>query len=332
MADQAVAMARRTGRANALNSALQSRLLIETHAPDAEAMLRDAQEIVAAPEHIGPMWSDRLFAMRQLPVALVRLGRRDDAERQLAIVVSEAEQSGLRISIQNALLFRSALATASGRFAEGKAVAAEAAQRAGSHTMIVELAYAAQIVNGRMEQGRLDAVIAGLGAALDSPEFELPGYRAMLAGALAEDARFDEALYELDRLGGAAPTSDTERLIGHTPMAIRYVSEVCRRLFDQERATKLLAHVTPWAGQISSASGGSRSKERPTAPSGTSYPPSAGSMTPTRPTRPPPNSNARQDSHRSSPALSTGTPEPSSIGMLRGIENALVRFSTTSST
>jgi tetratricopeptide (TPR) repeat protein len=250
MADQAVAMARRTGRANALNSALQSRLLIETHAPDAEAMLRDAQEIVAAPEHIGPMWSDRLFAMRQLPVALVRLGRRDDAERQLAIVVSEAEQSGLRISIQNALLFRSALATASGRFAEGKAVAAEAAQRAGSHTMIVELAYAAQIVNGRMEQGRLDAVIAGLGAALDSPEVELPGYRAMLAGALAEDARFDEALYELDRLGGAAPTSDTERLIGHTPMAIRYVSEVCRRLFDQERATKLLAHVTPWAGQI----------------------------------------------------------------------------------
>jgi tetratricopeptide (TPR) repeat protein len=333
MADQAVAMARRTGRANGLNSALQSRLLIETHAPDAEAMLRDAQEIVAAPpEHIGPMWSDRLFAMRQLPVALVRLGRRDDAERQLAIVVSEAEQSGLRISIQNALLFRSALATASGRFAESKAVAAEAAQRAGSHTMIVELAYAAQIVNGRMEQGRLDAVIAGLGAALDSPEFELPGYRAMLAGALAEDARFDEALYELDRLGGAAPTSDTERLIGHTPMAIRYVSEVCRRLFDQERATKLLAHVTPWAGQILVSQWGLSIEGAADRAVGhllstlgrfddadTAYAAAA-------------ELERAADSHRSSPALSTGTPEPSSIGMLRGIENALVRFSTTSST
>ena len=28
------------------------------------------------------------------------------------------------------------------------------------------------------------------------------------------------------------------------------MSEVCRRLSDQERAGKLLAHVTPWAGQI----------------------------------------------------------------------------------
>jgi hypothetical protein len=33
-------------------------------------------------------------------------------------------------------------------------------------------------------------------------------------------------------------------------MAIRYVSEVCRHLSDQARATSLLAHVTPWAGQI----------------------------------------------------------------------------------
>ena len=67
-------------------------------------------------------------AMRMLTLALMRLGRRDDAERQLAILVCEAEQSGLRMSIHSALLFRSALATASGRFAEGKALAAEAAQ------------------------------------------------------------------------------------------------------------------------------------------------------------------------------------------------------------
>ena len=250
MADDAVAMARRTGQAEALISTLHSRLLIETHAPDVGAMLRDAQEAVADREHVGPMWWDRSFGMRLLTLALLRLGRRDDAERQLAILVPEAERGGLRISIQNALLFRSALATASGRFAEGKAVAAEAAQRAGRHAMIVELAYAGQIVNGRMEQGRLDAVIAGLGATLDSLDFELPGYRSMLAAALAEDGRLDEALSELDRLARAAPTSDVERLIGHTPMAIRYVSEVCRHLSDQARATTLLAHVTPWAGQI----------------------------------------------------------------------------------
>jgi tetratricopeptide (TPR) repeat protein len=154
------------------------------------------------------------------------------------------------------LLIRSALATASGRFTEGKALAAEAAQRGGRDAMIVALAYAGQIVKGRMEEGRLDTVIAGLGTSLDGLDFELPGYRAMLAGALAEDGRLDEALSELDRLSRAVPTSDVAPLIGHTPMAIRYVSEVCRHLSDQERARTLLAHVTPWAGQILVASWG----------------------------------------------------------------------------
>ena len=88
---------------------------------------------------------DRGSAMLMLTLALMRAGRRDDAERQLAILVCEAEQSGLRMAIHNALLFRSALASASGRFADAKAVAAEAAQRAGRHTIIVELSYAAEI-------------------------------------------------------------------------------------------------------------------------------------------------------------------------------------------
>lgn len=251
MAADAVAMAKRTGQVEALLSTLQSRLLIETNAPDAKAMLRTAQEAaVAAREHAGPMWSDPLSVeMRLLDMALVRLGRRDDAERQLAIHLRQAEQTGHRISIHDALVFRSALATASGQFAEGKALAAEAAQWAGRHRMMVELVYMSQIINGRMEQGRLDAVIARL-SALDSLDFELPGYRAMLAGALADDGRLDEALRQLDRLARAAPAADVQRLIGHTPMAIRYVSEVCRHLSDPERATKLLAHVTPWAGQI----------------------------------------------------------------------------------
>ena len=100
---------------------------------------------------VGPLSVE----MRQLTMALVRLGRRDDAERQPAIHLRQAEQTGHRMSIQRALLFRSALATASGQFAEGKALAAEAAQWAGRHRMTVELVYTSQINNGRMEQGRL---------------------------------------------------------------------------------------------------------------------------------------------------------------------------------
>jgi tetratricopeptide (TPR) repeat protein len=250
MADEAVAMARRTGRPDALISPLHSRLLLETQAPDVAAMLGDAQEVVAALEQAEPTTWDNTFARRLLTLALLRLGRRADAERQLEILASEAEHSGLRMAIHGAVQLRAAIATATGRFAEGCGLAEEAAQRTGRHIQTVEIGYVTQILTGRMEHGRLDEVIAGLEGMLDTFDFELPGYRAMRAGALAQAGRLVEASHELERVGAAVPSGDVERLIGHAPMAIRHVSEVCRHLADRERSTTLLAHLTPWAGQI----------------------------------------------------------------------------------
>ena len=170
MAADAVAMAKRTGQVEFL-STLQSRLLIETNAPDAEALPRTAQEAAVA----GASTPDRCGRTPQrrdapLTMALVRLGRRDDAERQPAIHLRHGADWTPHVD-PGALLFRSALATASGQFAEGKALAAEAALWAGRHRMTVELVYTSQINNGRMEQGRLDAAGRWL-SALDSLDFE----------------------------------------------------------------------------------------------------------------------------------------------------------------
>jgi tetratricopeptide (TPR) repeat protein len=213
-------------------------------------MLRDAQEAASKLEHSELETRDPSFAVRFLALAMLRLGRRVDAEQHLATVLSEAEQRGLRMSIHSALLLRSALATATGRFVEGKELATEAARQAGRHIDHVEIGYVVQVLTGRMERGELDDVADELGTMLDRFDFELPGYRAMRAGALAEAGRLAEAERELQRIGRGAPSDEVGRLVRHAPMVIRHVSELCLRLSDHERAEKLLAQVTPWSGQI----------------------------------------------------------------------------------
>jgi class 3 adenylate cyclase/tetratricopeptide (TPR) repeat protein len=255
MADDAVDMARRTGDKQALISTLHSRLIHDVQAPDVWALVRDAEEAVALIDDAGPTTHDRTFALRYLTLALLRLGRRDEAENHLAAVIAKAEKSGLRLSGQNALQLRSCLMTACGRFTEGKAMAAEAAQRVGRHMLLVELAYTAQILAGRMEQGRLDEVIDVL-ARLDRLDVDLPGWRAMLAGALAEAGRLGDASAELDKLGAESSGNDAEVVVRDAPLVIRHVSEVCRRLGQRDRAAKMLAVARPWAGQLLIGGGG----------------------------------------------------------------------------
>jgi tetratricopeptide (TPR) repeat protein len=241
-------MARRTGQPDALISTLQSRLLLELQSPDVAAMLQDAQEVLALLDHGAPTW-DRNFSTRLLIMALLRLGRRADAERNLETVEKAAAHNGARLATHNAGQIRSALATASGRFAEGKALAAETAQRAGRHIPVVELGYVAQILAGRMEQGRLDEVIAALDG-LDRLELDLPAWRAMRTGALAEAGRIDEASESLQQIMTDVTSIGDAGVVGPAPMTIRHLPEVCRRLGDTTSAATLLTHVTPWAGQM----------------------------------------------------------------------------------
>jgi class 3 adenylate cyclase/tetratricopeptide (TPR) repeat protein len=257
IADDAVAMARRTGDPAALTSTLLARVSLEAQGSDAQAMLRDAEELNAlrpaaaldathgdiaavfryAPWRVGP--ASELTLTR----ALLRLGRRAEAEQHLASAQTEAENSALPMDMSAALMLRAALATASGRFAEAKRMATEGAQRAGRHGTVVELGYAAQILASRMEEGRLDEVIASL-RELDRTELDLPAWRAMLAGALADAGHHAEASAELGRL------TDNGLPAYATPLAVRHLPEVCRQLGESVRAAALLAHVESWTAQI----------------------------------------------------------------------------------
>jgi class 3 adenylate cyclase/tetratricopeptide (TPR) repeat protein len=249
MVDDAVDMARRTGDRQAIISTLHSRLVLTVDAPDVWAVLTDAEEAAALMDDAGPTTEDRTFALRFLALASLRLGRRAVGEKHLAEAMTKAEQSALPISLRNALQVRSGVMTASGRFTEGKALAADAARRGGRHLLLVELAYMAQIVAGRMEQGRLSEVIDLLGG-LHRLDVDLPGWRAMRAGALAESGRLDEASVELDNFAARLSGNDAEIAIAHSPLVIRHLSEVCRRLGETACAEQLLGVARPWAGQI----------------------------------------------------------------------------------
>jgi DNA-binding CsgD family transcriptional regulator/tetratricopeptide (TPR) repeat protein len=256
VADDAVAMARRVGDNDAIASTLQSRLLIGTEAPDASAMLRDAEEaftVGTAPGAAMTWDREREVALWSLAIALLRLGRRERAEQHLALARVKVEQSGFHWAMNSVLVLESALATASGRFAEGQRLATEAIQHGGRDNRLAQLAYGAQVLASRMEQGHLDEVIVGL-RVIDQLDVDFPAWRAMLAGALADAGRHAEAAAEINAL-------IDEALSGVTPaigaaLAVRYLPEVCRQLGDSDRTAALLVHVQPWAGQILVVGGG----------------------------------------------------------------------------
>ncbi|MEP6665798.1 MAG: hypothetical protein ABJA81_05065 [Nocardioidaceae bacterium] len=248
MVDEAVAMARRTGDQSALATTLRSRLLLNSYSPDAAAMLSDVEERLA----LGPVDGDAITrdtaaVFREHAVALLRLGRRTKAEDSLELAKLEAERNGLRMSKGSALMLESALARANGRFAEAKRLAAEAAQRSEPDNVVAQLFYSAQIIATRMEEGRLGEVITGL-SALDSSGIVAPAWNAMLADALADDGHRQEASEHLGRLLDDRPSRFLDD--SAAALAIRHLTEACRHLDDTARASAMLPHVEPWAGQL----------------------------------------------------------------------------------
>ena len=241
--DDAVAMARRIGDPLALASTLQARLAVIGQGPDAAAMLRDAQELASLDAPTDAHW---MLTSRDIARALLRLGRRTDAEAHVRTNKLEAERSGLGMAINGALMLESTIATASGDFAAGRRIAAEAAAgRPAGRSDMVSLAYAGQLVEQWYEQGRVDSAIASLGQ-LDPG---VPAFRpwiAMLASLLAETGQHDRATTELRRL---MPHFEDgfSRLYGG-PVAVRYAADACRHLGDPTWARRLLPHVAPWSG------------------------------------------------------------------------------------
>jgi tetratricopeptide (TPR) repeat protein len=242
-------MARRTGDAEAVTGTLASTVFLESCGSNASAMLQAAEDLYetakgcARFQVAGNGW----WIARALTWARLRAGRRADAERALAECRAQAAETRHGIAVNNSLLWDASLATAEGRFDDAKRIAVAAQERGGPHNAIVALGYGAQIQAARMEQGAVDKVIGALRAS-DLVLDQLPGWRAMLAGAFAHAGRHAAAAAELDRVLARA---DSPLPPGHSaPLAVRYLPEVCRQLNDTSAARALLPHVEPWAGQL----------------------------------------------------------------------------------
>jgi tetratricopeptide (TPR) repeat protein len=245
---EAVAMAHRTGDVDAVMASLDSAFWVEARGPDAVAMLRVAEQLnglVRADGGYRPRSS--WWGLRDLAWSLLRLGRRPEVDRTLADYHKQARESGQGMAINNCLLLQAAIATAEGRFVDSKRLAAEASHHGGRHNTVIALAYGAQILAARMEQGRVGDVLASL-SQMDAVLNDIPAWRTMLAGALADAGEHEQAAVQLDGL-----LSGGESAIPHdatAPLAVRYLPELCRQLGHRVGAAMLLPRITPWAGQL----------------------------------------------------------------------------------
>jgi len=142
---------------------------------------------------------------------------------------------------------QAALARAEGRFADSRRLAAQARDHVGRHNVLALMGFGSHVTAIRMEEGRSGEVVANLGPLLAEPG-DLPAWRAMLAGALADVGDHSRAAVELHAMthvGGPGVPNDSTM-----PLAIRYLPEVCRQLDDAHTAKLLLPWIRPWAGQL----------------------------------------------------------------------------------
>ena len=175
MVEAAVGMAERTGDRSAVAATLRSRLLLLARSGDAAGMLRDAETLaLAGPVGGVTITRDTAASLRDYAAALLRVGRRSDAERHIGLAKAEAGRNGLRMAMGSALILESALATASGRFGDGKRLAARAVNESQPDNVVTQLVYAGQI------HGSADG--AGTAHRGDRRPATVPGARPRRAG------------------------------------------------------------------------------------------------------------------------------------------------------
>jgi tetratricopeptide (TPR) repeat protein len=244
MADEAVNMARRTGDHVARVSTLRARLALRAEYPDLQATTSDAEELAGLLPAADGISRDSSAVLRELTRAMVRVGRRTEAEHYLTLADQEAARNGLPLATPLNLLLRSALAVARGQLDEGMRLSNEVGRYAGPNQALCQLLHAAQRLAIHMERGKLESVIRAT-TYVDVP-FTAQRWAAVRAGALADAGRHDEASAELRSLiDSSAHTSGYA-----TSLVIRYRPEICRQLGDTTSAAALLADVTNWSEQI----------------------------------------------------------------------------------
>ena len=244
MADEAVDMARRTADRVARVSTLRARLALRAEYPDLDATRRDAEELAGLLPAVDGISRDSSAVLRELTRAMLRVGRRPEAEHFLTLAEQEAASNRLPLATPLNLLLKASLAVAGGQLDEGMRLSNEIACYGGPNQALCQLLHAAQRLAIHMERGKPDKVIQ-ITTHVDLP-FTAERWAAIRARALADAGRHDEASAELRLL----VDSSAHRTGYATSLVIRYLPEVCRQLGDTTCAAALLADVRNWSNQI----------------------------------------------------------------------------------
>jgi hypothetical protein len=254
LADEALAIARRSGDVATLAEVLLERFFT-IHFPDnLEERLANSEELVALAECLGdPVITARALLLRCRN--LHESGNMEEADRSLQaaqFLTEELGQPTLRWLVGLTATTRTILA---GELAEGERRAQagfELGQATGQRDAATFLA--GQLFLVRFEQGQLGELeerFAELVAAL--PGFAVA--RALLAVLLCELDRPSEAIEHYEVL--AAENFATAPLNPTWMLTVSLCAVVCARLGDRDGARVLFELLVPYASQIAIAAGGS---------------------------------------------------------------------------
>jgi len=246
LADEAVAIARRTGDLRTLASCLDARHYALWLPENVEERLEVAAELRRVAEQTGDPELELQGAGWTI-IDLMELGDIEGVDIQIAAVSKLAEALHRPIWLWWASLFRGARAQLAGQFDEAERLAQETlaiGQRGQAENALHY--YAQAMFSIRREQGRLAEVEGAVRGFIDLYP-AIPAWRAALALLLVELGRPDEARAAFEAVAGdgfAAFPRDANWLI-----AITLVAEVCGALGDAGRAGELYALLEPYAGR-----------------------------------------------------------------------------------
>jgi len=246
LAEEALAMARRTGGAVELRAALSAKGFLSIGSPDLEERKREAEEHFRAAEATGDLRALGLAA-RHIGTVELQGGNRSgfDAAREQMRRLGEASRQ--RSTQSTVLSWDAAVALAEGRFDDAKRLGA-ASRDAAAGARGFELFYNAVVIGARLEQGRHGQVISGLERFVETAPRWLEAYRAVLATAYAEAGRPDAARRELDALaeGGFSRVARDWSY----PLALRHLAESCAWLDARDHALAVERLVAPYSGGL----------------------------------------------------------------------------------
>jgi hypothetical protein len=253
LADEALAIARRTGDAATLAHVLLDRFFT-IHSPDTlKERLANSEELLALAETVGdPIITARALLHRFR--ALAESGDMEEADRHLKAVERLTEDLGQPTLRWLVGLTRTSRTILAGDLAEAERRAHagfELGQSTGQPDAVLFLT--AHVFLVRFEQGRLGELeerLAGRVAALPG----LPALRAYMALLLCELDRSDEAVEHYELL--AAQDFAGLPLDSTWMLAVPHCAAVSAYLGDQARARVLFALLLPYESQIVFNAGG----------------------------------------------------------------------------